>query len=280
LLGDLVVPYLLDQWRWGYTLQASRNRESIACFLSGALAAQLAVLALWAAIGQTRFTIRFLGALFLSVVIAIVFLIGLRIAFTAPPIFVVFLTLGTAFFGVLISTLIFTLTSLWTKERLQHRSDSKGTSAQPAGGKFSIAYLIGLTTGTALLVAMLKTLVGSFSDQSFGGPAVPTIIDICLVTTQYVILCTLIVLCVTQLVLRTQGNAVAALGLLAIVFIATPVHFALLATYRTLRLQNADYFYAGIYLFGFTFFCLLFAAIGRLAGYRLVSNSREHVTVA
>ncbi|MFK7738632.1 MAG: hypothetical protein AB8B50_21585 [Pirellulaceae bacterium] len=270
LLGNLLIPDALDSWPWGY-----KTSESIALFLCGASAAQLATLAVWAAIGESRFTIRFLVSLFLSVVIGISFLLGLTLAFSQPPVFVVFLTTGTAFFSVLISTGILALISLWTRERLQHRANHFGATTRSESGKFSIAYLIGLTTAAALLVAMLKALLGAFSGSTMGGPAVPQMIEICMITVQYTVLCALIVVVLMQLVLRTQGNAAAALGLLALALVACPVHLFLLSTYRTIRLRYDDYVDAGIYLVGFALFFLLFAAIARLAGYRLVARERS-----
>jgi hypothetical protein len=259
---DILGPSLF--WR---SRTFGRWTEELAFIALGCLLAQIGIVSVWCALGDQRFQWRFLCTLVLSIVVSCAYIIGLQVPdyprsdmpFWAG---VLILTVGVG--GFLISSVLLKGIGLLTRERLCFAESSERD--KQSAPSYSIGYLIGLTTGVAVVVALIRGIMPTEQERMPPGPELVLVI---LVTLQHAALSILLLSSCTTLVLRERKNWHGLIWIGCILLFALPADLFLMFQYRALRPDSEAVVLLISYLIGFIACSLLFLVVLRVAGYRL-----------
>lgn len=157
-LANLSLPSVSD---------ASAHENLFGTFLGGGLATEVAFTATIAAFWNARILHRIVVAVTLLVLVATSFLFGLQLMEPGVPLEVILLIFGLALGGFIVVSIALFAVRLATGFTITH-IELIANQPQVASSKFSIGFLMALTSAAAVIIATVHfTLVGS---KSVGAP--------------------------------------------------------------------------------------------------------------
>lgn len=240
----------------------------LAMFAVGGLAAQVAVLSVWAGMGAQPLRLRLLHTSLLIGAVCVSYILGLQLPDLPNPGLprvVAYIIFGIGVGGFCIGATSFFLIAVATKTRIGHRSE---VEQQAHHNGISIAYVIGITTVVAILVAIVPKIMPN-REESLSRGEFTAVSLMCL---QHVVFSLASLLLSTWAMLSTKRNLGYWLVLIGMVPILTFANLLLLGSYRRVTV-DADLIAA---VSGFTlgFVVLMNALLGvfRWLGYRILPS--------
>ena len=259
LTANSVMPFLLWDVSGGIELQ-------FGFFCSGGLAAQIAVLSVWAAIGSGSLKWRLPSCVLGSLIVGGSFVFGLSLPEGYIPAYVAVVLLCISVAGLLLGFAAFIGMSRWTHERIVRGNYQEQVGTQ----SFSIGYLIVSTSMVALGIAIIKYLVTSSSDTETL-PNTSKFIEVSVVVTQYVVFSGLLMTSCLPLVLKPKFRFEYIVLLVMVFAILLPANLFLLSQYLSLRFEDVKASVA--FSFGYLLISILLLLVVRQNGFRLVKRA-------
>ncbi|MEM7474069.1 MAG: hypothetical protein AAF483_03695 [Planctomycetota bacterium] len=264
LLGNIFIPGLIWTNR-----RIGGPTEYLGFFAFGFVIAQIGALALWNAIGPQALRWRLPTSLLLALLAGASYVLGLQVAdwmdsrmsavSVSTALAIIAIALGSLLVASAVLSVIMRL--LGTKLVTQHEAVEESKSK-----RFSITYLIGITTVVALAVTALRAVMPMVDDTNmpYG------LVFIALCTLQTVVYCCLLIMGIAQLFLLPEGNMIGVATMFAVFFVGMPLNMYLLSFHRLFRFDGEVFSMYTAMIVGFIIAMCLFNALLRASGYKLV----------
>jgi uncharacterized protein len=259
LVGNVLVPTMFDNVNWGI------GWMQFAFLASGLLVAQFAALALWCVLGVGQVAPRLTVTLGLSCLCCFAFMLGLRlIGELEQPAAIYILVCGVGGFVFACLPLLIARYYGGYRFRLATLGLSNDNSLHQLDSQVSLKYLIGLTTGAAVLLALFRAI---FPDGSNGGP--PSAFVLLMVILQNAVFTLLWLWACVALFAGGMSRAMKILVLLGVCVLVTPVHVLLMEWFYPFQIGWTETLNAYAYAIGFSGYTWLTLTLAWLFGIEL-----------